>query len=205
MKLICKYWLTESNHGSTAVLPWESIYAWMSGDKEVKCFITDECCMCFFFGKSIIRKYCFPKLRIQRLLKKERLLKGVKYTLSRHFTMQCILLFTAYYSLATNYRNQSRSGCPAPSATGNSENFFTQKLSKESLHQRIRGTLCNDLLFKRLSDCVSQHSSQMALHYLIEITGAWTLDENGAPGLADIFQNIPESKWALWWNAYMHI
>ena len=139
----------------------------MSGDKEVKCFITDECCMCFFFGKSIIRKYCFPKLRIQRLLKKERLLKGVKYTLSRHFTMQCILLFTAYYSLATNYRNQSRSGCPAPSATGNSENFFTQKLSKESLHQRIRGTLCTATFsFSRDSVTVS-HSIHLKWLFII--------------------------------------
>ena len=82
----------------------------------------------------------FSQIENTATVKKERLLKGVKYTLSRHFTMQCILLFTAYYSLATNYRNQSRSGCPAPSATGNSENFFTQKLSMESLHQRIRGT-----------------------------------------------------------------
>ena len=110
---------------AAAVLPWESTYVWMPGDKEVKCFITDECCMCSFFSKSIIGKYSFPELRIQLLLIEESLWKGVKYTLSRHFALQWILLFTTYYGLNTNYRIQSKSGCPAPSATGNSENFFT--------------------------------------------------------------------------------
>ena len=140
--------------------------------KEVKCFITAECCMCFLFSKSIIRKYSFPpELRKQWLLNEERSSKGVKYTLSRHFALQWILLFTSYYSLATNYRHQRKNGCPAPSATGNSESFFHPKtLNGKFASENPWNTLQGSPFQETQWLCLTAFISNGSFRYLIETT-----------------------------------
>ena len=85
---------------------------------------------------TFTRKY----LRIENTLTVEwrNIVGGMQYRLTLCYGMHHhLLLFTAYWSW-------SKSGCPAPSSTENSEKPSTQNFSIESLHQRIPGTFSSE-------------------------------------------------------------
>ena len=89
------FYISRRNSCATkVVITWEYISVRRSLDKKVKCFITDECCICAFFEKIycplLVGNIFLSRICNTSTVEWRNIIKGVKYTLPRHFTIQCI-------------------------------------------------------------------------------------------------------------------